>query len=136
MMSISLRTLLAVDAAMCLASGLALAVAAGPLAETFALPAALLRGAGLVLLPWAGLVGWCAARTVAPRWAVRTVVGVNLLWAADSVLLLASGWVVPNGLGLAFVLVQAVAGGGIAVLQALALRRIEALPRTGPLQHA
>ncbi len=118
---ISLRTLLAVDAAMCLASGVLLAVAAGPLAELFALPAALLRGAGLVLLPWAAFVAWWASRAAPPRRAVLAVVVVNLLWTVDSVLLLASGWVAPNGLGVAFVLVQAAAGAAIAVLQALAL---------------
>lgn len=120
MMSMTLKTLLVVDAAMCLASGLLLAVAAGPLADLFALPVALLRGAGLILLPWGAFVGWCASRAPGRR-AVLVVVVVNLLWAVDSVLLLATGWVAPNGLGVAFVLVQAAMGGGIAVLQWLAL---------------
>jgi hypothetical protein len=121
MMSMTLKTLLVVDAAMCLASGLLLAVAAGPLADLFALPVALLRGAGLILLPWGAFVGWCASRAAPGRRAVLVVVVVNLLWAVDSVLLLASGWVAPNGLGVGFVLGQAAMGGGIAVLQWLAL---------------
>lgn len=127
---VPLRPLLAVDAAMCLASGLLLVAASGSLSGVFALPEGLLLGAGLILLPWALFVGWCASRMAPPRRAVLAVVVVNLLWTLDSVLLLASGWVAPNGPGVAFVLGQAAAGGGIAVLQALAL------PPAGGLQRA
>jgi hypothetical protein len=118
---LSLRPLLAVDAAMCLACGLVLASAAGALSGMLALPEGLLRGAGLILLPWALFLGWCASRADVPRRAILVVVAVNLLWAADSVVLLASGWVAPNGMGAAFILVQAAAAAGLAVLQALAL---------------
>lgn len=125
----NLRLLLGADAAFCLAGGVVLVLAAGVLAPATGLPEGLLRGAGLILLPWAGFVGWCAGRAAPPRRAVLAVVVVNLLWAADSVLLLASGWVAPGGLGVAIVLAQAAAGGGIAVLQALALPGARALQR-------
>ena len=119
--SIPLRTVLAADAAMCVVAGLVLAVGAGMLAELLSLPVALLREAGLILLPWGLFVAWIASRNPAGRRLVLAVVVVNLLWAVDSVLLLASGWVAPNGLGVGFVLVQAAASAGLALLQGLAL---------------
>lgn len=48
---------------------------------------------------------------------------LNVLWAADCLILLASGWVAPTGLGIAFVLVQAVTVLAFADLQYLGLRR-------------
>ncbi len=117
----NLRVLLGLDGAFCLAGGVALVAAAGVLGPAMGLPDGLLRGAGLVLLPWGAFVAWCASQAEPPRRAVLAVVVLNLIWAVDSVLLLATGWVAPNGLGVAFVLVQAAMGGGIAVLQWLAL---------------
>ena len=117
----NLKVLLGVDAAVCLAGAVGLVVAAGVLAPATGLPEGLLRGAGLVLLPWAAFLAWCASRAEPPRRAVLAVVVLNLVWAVDSVLLLALGWVAPNGAGVALVLVQAAMGGGIAVLQWLAL---------------
>lgn len=117
----NVRILLAVDAAFCLVGALALLGLAGLLAPAMNLPEALLRGAGIVLLPWAACVGWCASRNPPARRAVLAVVVLNGVWVVDSLLLLASGWVMPNSLGIAFMLAQAAAGGGIAILQALAL---------------
>ena len=117
----NLRVLLGLDGAFCLVGGVALVAAAGVLGPVMGLPVGLLRGAGLVLLPWGAFVAWCASRAVPPRPAVLAVVVLNLIWAVDSVVLLAMGWVAPNGLGVGFVLGQAAMGGGIAVLQWLAL---------------
>ena len=79
--------------------------------------------AGLALLPYAAFVAWIGARRGgAPRVAVRAVVAVNLLWALDSALLLAFGPVAPNGLGVAFVLAQALVVLGFAAMQWTALR--------------
>jgi hypothetical protein len=126
----NVRVLLGVDAAVCAVGAVGLLVAAGMLAPATGLPEGLLRGAGLVLVPWVAFLAWCASQAVPPRRAVLAVVVLNLLWAADSVLLLATGWVSPNGAGVALVLVQAAMGAGIAVLQALAL------PPAGGLQRA
>ncbi len=117
----NVRILLAVDAAFCLVGAIALLGLAGLLAPAMNLPEALLRGAGIVLMPWAAFVGWCASRNPPARRTVLAVVVLNGVWVVDSLLLLASGWVMPNSLGTAFVLAQAAAGGGIAILQALAL---------------
>ncbi len=118
-----LRTALLGDAAASGGMGLLLTAAAHPLASLLALPEPLLRGAGLVLLPYAGLVAWLGVRPRLPRWMVRGVVGVNLLWALDSLLLLALGLAAPNGLGTAFVLLQAAVVLGFALLQWAGLRR-------------
>jgi hypothetical protein len=122
----ALRRLLLADAVASGATGLL--VAAAPLSGLLGLPSGLLRGAGLILLPYAALVAWLALRRAEPlRWAVWSVVGVNAVWAADSVLLLLSGWVAPTALGLAFVLAQALVVAGFAVLQAMALQARPAL---------
>ena len=124
-----LRFALLGDAAASGATGLLLAAGAGSLAGLLDLPEALLRIAGLVLLPYAAFVAWLGTRKGgAPRNAVRAVVAINLLWALDSVLLLAAGPVAPNGLGIAFVLAQALAVMGFAALQWTALRGATAAP--------
>ncbi len=117
------------DAAASGATGLLLAAGAGSLASLLGLPEGLLRAAGLVLLPYAAFVAWAGTRDGGvPRNAVRAVVAVNLLWALDSALLLALGPVTPNGLGVAFVLAQALAVLGFAGLQWTALRGGAARP--------
>ena len=118
-----LRLALLGDAAASAATGLLLAVAATPLAALLGLPEPLLRGAGLLLLPYAAFVAWAGTRAAPPRWAVRAAVVVNLIWVADSVLLLALDRVAPTALGVAFVLAQALVVLGFAVAQWTALRR-------------
>ena len=50
------------------------------------------------------------------------VAGINLLWCAGCFGLLASGEIAPNGLGVAFIIAQAVAVAVLGVLQFLGLR--------------
>lgn len=118
-----LRWALLADAAASGVMGLLMLLGAGPLGTLLHLPAALLSGAGLVLLPYAALVAWLGSRASLTRPAVWAVIGINAIWAADSLLLLASGWVQPNGLGQAFVVAQALAVALFAELQFLGLRR-------------
>jgi len=118
-----LRAALLGDAAASGGMGLLLTAAAHPMAALLALPEPLLRGAGLVLLPYAGLVAWLGFQPRLPRWMVRGVVGINLLWTLDSMLLLALGLATPTGLGAAFVLLQGVGVLGFALLQWAGLRR-------------
>lgn len=118
-----LRQALLADAAVSGATGLLLALGAGPLAGLLALPEGLLRHAGLVLLPFAAVVGWLGTRERPPRAAVRAVVVVNALWAAESLVLLIGGWVAPNALGHAFVVAQALAVAALAGAQHVGLRR-------------
>ena len=119
-----LRRALLADAAVSGACGLLMTAAADPLAGLLGLPAALLRPAGLVLLPYAALLAWLAARPLPPAGWVWAVIVANVLWAADCILLLLSGWVQPTGLGIAFVLVQAATVLAFAELQFIGLRRL------------
>lgn len=120
---IFLRRVLIADALASGAMGALLAAAAAPLSGLLGLPAGLLLGAGLVLLPWAAVVGWLGLRQAPPsRGAVRAVVVLNALWVVDSLLLPLTGWVAPTPLGLAVLVGQALAVAGLAALQALALR--------------
>lgn len=118
-----LRTALAIDAVLSGLSGLLMLVDAAPLGVVFGLPTELLRYAGLALLPWAAVVGWLSLQATVSRRAVWTVIGLNGLWALDCALVLVSGAVAPTGLGIAFVIVQVIAVGGLAELQWLGLRR-------------
>lgn len=118
-----LRNALALDAAACAGMGLMLAGAAGVLSDPLGFPTGFLRGAGLVLLPCAAMLAWFASRETLPRWAVHLVVAVNLLWIADSVLVLLMGWFAPSWLGIAFVLGQALAVAAVTELEILGLRR-------------
>lgn len=117
-----LRYALLADALASGATGLLAFAGAGALADLLGLPTALLRYAGLMLLPYAAFLLWLGTRaSIAPR-TVYAVVAVNALWAVDSVVLLASGWVAPTALGIGFVLFQALAVAGFAAAQAYGLR--------------
>lgn len=118
-----LRNALALDAAACAGMGLVLAGAAGALAGPLGLPTGFLRGAGLVLLPCAALLAWFTSRETLPRWAIHLVVAVNLIWIADSVLILLAGWFAPSSLGIAFVLGQALAVAVVTELEIIGLKR-------------
>lgn len=118
-----LRTVIAVDAAACGLMGAAFAFDAGWLAEPLGLSPALMQPVGLFLLPYALLLAWLASRPALPRPVVWTLVGFNIVWAAESIGLVALGWAQPTTLGLAVVVGQALAALVVAELQYLALRR-------------
>lgn len=118
-----LRFALIADAAASGAMALMLALGAGLLAPVLGLPEALLRNAGLVLVPYAALVGFIGSRPLMSRALVWAVVAANVVWVIDSLALLAGGWVSPGAIGIAFVVMQAVAVGVFAELQVLGLRR-------------
>jgi hypothetical protein len=118
-----LRNALALDAAACAATGLLLALGAGQLAGLLGFPAPFLMRAGLVLLPCVALLVFLASRETLPRLAVYAVIGVNILWVADSILILVAGWFAPTGLGIAFVLAQAAAVAVITELEVIGLKR-------------
>ncbi len=117
-----LRRVLLADGLASLVMGTLLTLGAGVLTGLLGLPAPMLRGAGVVLLPWAALVAWLAYRPAMPRRAVWVVVVLNVIWVVDSVLLLASGLVAPTMLGTMFVLGQALAVAALAAAQIVGLR--------------
>jgi hypothetical protein len=119
-----LRRALVADGAISGATGLMMLAGAGMLEPVLGIPAALMRAAGIALLPFAGMVLYFAQQPVIPRATVMTVIGLNAAWVAASVLLLVSGWIAPTTLGTAFVIVQAVVVGAFAELQYAALRKV------------
>jgi hypothetical protein len=123
--SMFLRRALLLDAVASGATALLVIVAAGFLEGLLALPAALLRGAGLALVPYVAFVIFAGTREVISRLAVWTIIFVNGLWALASILLLFSGLVDPTLLGYAFVIGQAAVVALLGELQYMGLRRPE-----------
>lgn len=117
-----LRRVLWLDAATCIACGLLLAAGGGMLEGLFGLPALLLRFAGASLFPVAAFIAWLAARGRLSPALVWVVIVGNVIWAADSILLLLTPWVAPTLLGTGFVVAQAVAVLGLARAEQLGLR--------------
>ncbi len=118
-----LRQALVADAATSAAFGLLMLIGAGPLSGVLGLPETLLRIAGLVLLPYAGFIGWLGVRETIQKPVAWAVVLGNALWVADSILLLASGWVAPTSAGYAFVIAQGLVVLMYAEFQYVGLRR-------------
>ena len=120
-----LRRSLILDAVASGATGALMLAGAGLLEGWLGLPAALLRAAGLVLVPYVAFVGYLATRETLTPAAVWTVVAANGLWTAASIGLLLSGWVAPTALGYAFVIAQAAVVAAFGELQYVGMRRPE-----------
>jgi hypothetical protein len=118
-----LRLALLADAAVSGATGLAMMLGAGVVDGLLGVPGVLLRYAGLSLLPFAALVAFLATRENLSRPAAWAVVAYNALWAVDSIVLMASGWIAPTALGYAFIAFQALVVAIFAKLQYIGLRK-------------
>ncbi|MDO8981349.1 MAG: hypothetical protein Q7V17_19195 [Afipia sp.] len=123
--SFFLRRALQADAIVSGAMALLLVFGAGFLASLLNLPEAFLRNTGLVLVVFALGVGYLASRAMMSKAAVWAVIAINAVWTIDSIVLLASGWVSPNLLGQAFIVMQAIAVGVFAELEFIGLRKSE-----------
>lgn len=97
------------DAVVSGAMAVGLLAAASPLSPILGLDGGLLRWAAFILLPFAATVAFFALRRPMPRSAMWAVIGCNVLWVADSVLLLMTDWVQPTTLGAVFVIGQGAA---------------------------
>lgn len=115
-----LRTVLRLDALASGALGVLLLVLFNPAEDELGLPVALSVTVGVLLLGWAGFVGWVAQRP--SRSLVAEVVALNLGYVVASAVFAFADWVALTDLGVAFVLVQAVAVLGFAAGQILGLR--------------
>lgn len=118
-----LRLALLADAAVSGVTGLAMMLGAGVVDGLLGVPGVLLRYAGLSLLPFAALVAFLATRENLSRPAACAVVAYNALWAVDSIVLMASGWIAPTALGYAFIAFQALVVAIFAKLQYIGLRK-------------
>jgi hypothetical protein len=122
-MSRSLRLALLADAGASGATAALLVAGAGLLEPLSGLPVALMREAGMLLVPYVMLILFVASRSTASVAVVNAIIGINAAWTAASGLLLVGGWVSPTLLGIAFVLAQALAVGAFAVVQYACLRQ-------------
>jgi hypothetical protein len=118
-----LRYALLADAIASGATGLLLIVGAGLLDGLLGLPVALMREAGLLLVPYVALVAYVGTREAISRPAVQTIIALNVVWTICSIGLLLTDYVAPTALGTAFVIVQAAAVAVFAELQFIGLRR-------------
>jgi len=118
-----LRMVLLADAATCLASALLMIFGSTVLGNLLEMPPKLFSYAGISLLPFtAGLAYMMSRERLLPS-VVWTVIVLNLLWTADSFLILATGWVTPNELGYVFVGGQALAVAMFAGLEYAGLKK-------------
>jgi hypothetical protein len=118
-----LRSVLLVDAATCVASGVLMTLGSGPIASVTAIPPALLLYAGLSLFPIAAFMAVTATRPVIPRLAVWLIIDGNVLWVAGSLWLMVGSTIAPTALGHAFIGAQALAVAVLAALEYAGLRR-------------
>ena len=118
-----LRKVLLADAASCIATGALQVAFTSELARHLGISAALLTGTGWFLLAYAATVAFIATRDPIPRVFVWLLVAGNLGWAVACVALLASGWIAPTSLGVAWILAQAATVAVLAELQWTGLRR-------------
>lgn len=124
-----LRGVLLADAGATAVTALAMTFAAPALADVLHLPRTLLLVAGLVLMPYAGLVGYFATRERLQPSSIWSLIVCNVLWAIDCAALAFSGWVTPSTLGYAFIVAQVIVVVAFAELQYVGLRRSTASSR-------
>jgi hypothetical protein len=119
-----LRTVLQIDAATCVATGLLMTAGSGLVSGLTQIPGTLLMTAGASLFPIAAFMAFISGRT--PVWllGVWLVILGNAGWVLASVWLLVGGAINPNALGVAFVLFQAGAVAILAGLEYLGLQRL------------
>jgi hypothetical protein len=118
-----LRNVLVLDAAASGATAVLLVAGAGILEDLLGLPVALLREAGLILMPYVAFVAWVGTREPIARSAVGAIIAANALWAVASIGLLMSGLVAPTALGYTFVIAQAAVVALLGELQYVGLKR-------------
>lgn len=116
-----LRGVLWADAASCFASGALQLAALDALPRLFGLPQLLLLDTGVFLVAYALLAAWAASRPVPPRGWVALFAAGNLAWAAGCGLAVAL--LQPTALGVAWIVMQAIAVLVLADLQWMGLRR-------------
>jgi hypothetical protein len=117
-----LRNALLIDAAASGATGLLMIAGADLLEGLLGLPPALLRGAGLVLVPYVAFVVWAGTRAPVQGGAVWAIIAANAAWAIASVFLLI-GMLSPTLLGYVFIIGQALVVALLGELQYVGLKR-------------
>jgi len=122
-----LRRALLADAAVSAACGALMAFGAALLEPLLGIGATLLVPAGLALFPYAAYLLWLATRRAVPRAAVWIPIVLNVVWAADCVLVLLGGRYAPTLLGELFIGAHIVTVLVFAELEYIGLRRAYAI---------
>ena len=127
-----LRRLLILDAATSGASAILLFFGAATLADLLSVPAQLLRGAGVILIPFVAFLAVLLRRRQLPRGGVALVIALNATWVVASFLILLEQTLTPNTIGYVTIVGQAIAVSVLTELQFVGLRRAVAAggPRT------
>ncbi len=120
-----LKRVFLLDAASCLGMGAMLIFGADLLSGPFGMPAALLEGAGIALLPIGLFIGWLGLRMSAPSLFAWLVIAGNFAWVAESLYLVFSHPGI-TALGTAFVTAQAAIVLTLAILEYGGVRRAAA----------
>ena len=118
-----LRRALTADAVLTGATAAVTIVAGDVVAGLLDMPAALLRYAGIGLIPFVVYVFYLSRRASLTGASVWLVIAFNVAWVIASGVLLLSGQIQPNAFGYAFVIVQAIAVAVFAGMQYVGLRR-------------
>ncbi len=121
-----LRTVLSLDAATGAGAALLLLLGGGLLAAPLGLPDALLRGAGVAILPFVALLVATARQPAISSDRVIAIIAINFAWVAGSLFLMFGAGLAPTTAGLVFLGVQAAAVLLIAEAQIVGLRRLKA----------
>ena len=121
-LTLFLKRVLMLDAVSCLGMGAVLAAAAGALSPLFGLESSLLFGAGAVLIPTGLFILWVGTRAQIRPLFVYLVIAGNLVWVLESLLLIRGAAGITD-LGTAFVVAQAAAVAGLALLEWIGVRR-------------
>ncbi|MFZ3473885.1 hypothetical protein ACODT3_06755 [Streptomyces sp. 4.24] len=118
---VALRRVLALDAVVSTANGLAYAAFSAPLGRLLGVGQGLLLGLGVFMLLYGAGVGLLASRPQPPVFPVRIVIEGNCAWAALSLVALVV-WFTPTTAGAVWIVAQALIVASFALLQQLALR--------------
>jgi hypothetical protein len=122
-----LRRALQANALFCALSGIALAAGATPLGVLFGMPAFYLQVLGVILLPYTAFIGYGATRPALDRRIAWISTIVDALWAIDSLILLATGFLLLTTTGWWFVLIQALIAADFAIVQYAGMRRVQTI---------
>jgi hypothetical protein len=118
-----LRRVLAFDALSGAGTGALQLGLTGHLSQWLGLSEALLQGSGMAIFAFVALAGWLALQAEPPRAALATIVLCNFAWVIGCVALAFGGAPAATGMGVAYLLFQAVVVLVLAELQWMGLRR-------------
>lgn len=122
MPSLTLRRALWTDAVVSGSGGLLQLAGGAALAALLGLPNPLVWGTGVFMLAYVAALLWLARGKPTPSWTIALIVYGNTAWAAASVALWALGEVLPTTLGVAYLLLQALAVLALAAWQLVGWR--------------